>query len=264
MEPLRPWKRDQLGTGYDVSSWIERTAVESADRVVAVSQPMKEDILTHYDLDPERVVVIHNGIDLEVYRRSEERGALEKYGVHEPYVLFVGRISEQKGIFHLLEAARSLPDGVQLVLCAAAPDTPELLDRMRRGTEGRGNVRWINEMVSKQDVIELYSHATVFACPSVYEPFGIINLEAMACETAVVASATGGILEVVVDGETGILVPPGEVEPLREALVALTGAPDRAAAMGRAGRRRVEERFSWTAVAAETAALYAGITRPAG
>lgn len=256
MEPLRPWKRDQLGTGYDMSSWIEKMTVETADRVVAVSEPMRQDILEHYDVDPDRVVVIHNGIDLDVYRKTEAKDALAKYGVTEPYVLFVGRISEQKGIFHLLEAAKSLPAGVQLVLCAAAPDTPELLERMKKATDGVSNVRWIHEMVAKPDVIQLYSHAAVFACPSVYEPFGIINLEAMACETAVVASATGGILEVVDDGVTGTLVPPGEVGPLTDALLALVKDLDRASEMGLAGRRRVEEKFSWTAVAAETAALY--------
>ncbi|MEN8150447.1 MAG: glycogen synthase [Planctomycetota bacterium] len=257
MEPLRPWKRDQLGTGYDVSSWIEKTVVEAADRVVAVSNLMREDILTHYDVDPAKVVVIHNGIDPDVYVPATEKSALEKYGVTEPYVLFVGRISEQKGIFDLIEASRELPDGVQLVVCAAAPDTPELHERLTNATAGRGDILWINEMVSKPDVIQLYTHATVFACPSVYEPFGIINLEAMACGTAVVASATGGILEVVEDGKTGILVPPSNPAELAAALNQVVGDPALAESMGRAGRQRVEDTFSWAAVARQTEALYA-------
>jgi len=257
MEPLRPWKRDQLGTGFDISSWIERTVVEAADRVVAVSNLMREDILTHYDVDPAKVVVIHNGIDPDVYVKATEKTALERYGVTEPYVLFVGRISEQKGIFDLIEASKELQEGVKLVVCAAAPDTPELKERLTKATDGRDDVLWINEMVAKPDVIQLYSHATVFACPSVYEPFGIINLEAMACETAVVASATGGILEVVEDGVTGILVPPSNPAELAGALNRLVANPGEAVAMGRAGRKRVEDTFSWAAVARKTEALYA-------
>jgi glycogen synthase len=257
MEPLRPWKRDQLGTGYDVSSWIEKTVVEAADRVVAVSNLMRDDILEHYDVDPAKVVVIHNGIDPDVYVPATEKTALTKYGVTEPYVLFVGRISEQKGIFDLIEASKELPDGVQLVVCAAAPDTPELHERLTKATDGRGDILWINEMVSKPDVIQLYSHATVFACPSVYEPFGIINLEAMACGTAVVASATGGILEVVDDGKTGILVPPSNPAELAAALNKVVGDPALAESMGKAGRQRVEDTFSWAAVARQTEALYA-------
>jgi len=259
MEPLRPWKRDQLGTGYDVSSWIEKTVVEAADRVVAVSNLMRDDILEHYDVDPAKVVVIHNGIDPDVYVPATEKTALAKYGVTGPYVLFVGRISEQKGIFDLIEAAKELPDGVQLVVCAAAPDTPELFERLTNATAGRDDVLWIDEMVSKPDVIQLYTHATVFACPSVYEPFGIINLEAMACGTAVVASATGGILEVVEDGTTGILVPPSNPAELAAALNRVIGDPALAESMGKAGRRRVEDTFSWAAVARETEALYADL-----
>lgn len=257
MEPGRPWKRDQLGTGYDLSSWIEKTTVEAADRVVAVSNQMREDILTHYDADPEKVRVVHNGIDPETYRKAEARDALTKYGIDKPYVLFVGRIADQKGIFDLLEAWPNVPGDNLLVLCAAAPDTPELLERMKKATEGREDVRWIYEMVAKPEVIQLYSHAEVFVCPSVYEPFGLINLEAMACGTAVVASAVGGILEVVVDGETGILVPPKNPAELAAALGRLLANPEEAAAMGRAGRARVDERFSWQAVARKTEDLYA-------
>jgi glycogen synthase len=257
MEPLRPWKADQLGTGYLVSTWIEKTAVESADRVVAVSAQMREDILSHFEVEPAKVVVIHNGIDPERFRRTERRDALERHGVRPPYVLFVGRITDQKGIFHLLDAAPRLPAGVQVVLCASAPDTPEIEGRLREAVVGHPNVVWINAMVAVEEVIQLYSHAAVFACPSVYEPFGLINLEAMACETPVVASAVGGILEVVEDGVTGLLVPPGRPEDLARALSRVLGDRALARALGRAGRRRVEERFSWASVAERTEQVYA-------
>jgi alpha-maltose-1-phosphate synthase len=257
MEPLRPWKADQLGSGYLVSSWIEKTAVEAAHRVIAVSNKMREDILTHFDADPARVVVIHNGIDPELFRRTSARDALDRLGVKTPYVLFVGRITDQKGIFHLLEAARRLPAGVQVVLCASAPDTPEIEERLRRAVAGMPSVRWINEMVPVDVVTQLYSHAAVFACPSVYEPFGLINLEAMACETAVVASGVGGILEVVEDGRTGLLVPPAQPAALADALNRVLAEPGLAREMGRAGRRRVEGQFSWTSIAERTEQVYA-------
>jgi alpha-maltose-1-phosphate synthase len=257
MEPLRPWKADQLGSGYLLSSWIEKTAVETADRVIAVSGQMRQDILAHFAVDPARVVVIHNGIDPERFRRTERRDALERRGVSEPYVLFVGRITDQKGIFHLLEAAPKLPPGVQVVLCASAPDTPEIEARLRDAVAGLPNVRWIAEMVPHDDVVQLYSHAEVFVCPSVYEPFGIINLEAMACRTPVVASAVGGILEVVEDGRTGLLVPPARPDDLAAAIRRLLDDRALARALGEAGRRRVEERFSWSSVAERTEAVYA-------
>jgi glycogen synthase len=257
MEPLRPWKADQLGSGYLLSSWIEKTVVESADRVIAVSARMRDDILEHFEADPDRVVVIHNGIDPDRFRRTERRDALARLGVRPPYVLFVGRITDQKGIFHLLEAAPLLPPGVQVVLCASAPDTPEIEERLRRAVPGHANVVWINAMVPVDDVVQLYSHAAVFACPSVYEPFGLINLEAMACEAPVVASAVGGILEVVVDGETGRLVPPARPAELASAIRLLLEDPARARAMGQAGRRRVEDTFAWSSVAAQTEAVYA-------
>jgi starch synthase len=256
LEPLRPWKADQLGTGYAVSAWVEKTVVETADRIIAVSEGMRADILEHFRVDPARLSVVHNGIDPERYRRTPRRDALARLGVREPYVLFVGRITEQKGVFDLVEAAAALPPGVQTVLCAAAPDTPAIEDRLRRTVEGREDLRWIGEMLPVGDMIQLYSHAAVFCCPSVYEPFGIINLEAMACEAPVVASAVGGILEVVEDGVTGLLVPPRHPGALAEALTAVLGDPRRARAMGLAGRARVEERFSWTSVAARTEALY--------
>lgn len=256
MEPLRPWKADQLGSGYLLSSWIERTTVEAADRVIAVSNTMREDILAHFRTDASRVVVIHNGIDPDRFRRIEAREHLERLGVKTPYVLFVGRITDQKGIFDLVEAAKSLPAGVQVVLCASAPDTPEIEARLRRAVATQPNVRWINEMVEHDVVVQLYSHAAVFCCPSVYEPFGIINLEAMACETPVVASAVGGILEVVVDGETGLLVPPANPDALAAALTRLLDDADARRRMGRAGRRRVEAHFSWASVAERTERVY--------
>lgn len=256
MEPLRPWKADQLGTGYAVSSWAERLAVERAERVIAVSAQMRADILTHFRVDPERVVVIHNGVDAEAFRRTDRREALARHGVREPYVLFVGRISEQKGIFPLLEAARALPEDVSLVLCASSPDTPELLARLEAAVTGRPRVRWINAMLPVAEVVELYSHAALFVCPSIYEPFGLINLEAMACGTPVVATRVGGIPEVVVDGETGWLVPPGDPAALAEALRGALGDPVRARRMGEAGRRRVEAHFSWDRIADRTLAVY--------
>ena len=256
LEPLRPWKADQLGSGYLLSSWIEKTVVEAADRVIAVSGRMREDILAHFQVDPARVVVIHNGIDPAQFRRTEARDVLACRGVREPYVLFVGRITDQKGIFHLLEAAPKLPPGVQVVLCASAPDTPEIEARLKRALPGHPNIVWIGEMVPVEEVVQLYSHAAVFVCPSVYEPFGLINLEAMACETPVVASAVGGILEVVEDGKTGVLVEPGHPDALVAAIRALLEDPARGRAMGRAGRRRVEGHFSWASVATRTREVY--------
>ncbi len=257
LEPLRPWKADQLGTGYLASTEVEQRAVETADRVIAVSEAMRRDVLRLFAVDPARVVVLHNGVDPERYRRTPDRSALARRGIREPYVLFVGRISEQKGIFDLLRAAQSLPDQVQLVLCAASPDTPEIEARLRRAAQDHPRVRWIDEMVSVPEVVQLYSHAAVFVCPSIYEPFGVINLEAMACEAPLVASAVGGIIEVVEDGETGLLVPPGRPEELARAIVALLDDTPRARAMGAAGRRRVEALFTWDRIAESTERLYA-------
>ncbi len=257
LEPLRPWKADQLGTGHRLSTWIEKSAVEAADRVIAVSESMREDVLRHFTVDPARVVVVHNGINPDRYRRTAERDALERRGIREPYVLFVGRISDQKGLFHLLEAARALPAAVRVVLCAASPDTPEIEIRLRGAVAGHSRVLWIREMLPASEVIQLYSHAAVFVCPSVYEPFGLINLEAMACEAPVVASGVGGILEVVDDGKTGFLVPPGRPAELARAIRRLLDDPQQARAMGLAGRRRVEAHFSWTSVAERMERVYA-------
>jgi glycogen synthase len=257
MEPLRPWKADQLGSGYLLSSWIEKTGVEAADRVIGVSEKMREDVIEHFKVDPRKVVVIHNGIDPDRFKRDTGREHLDRLGVKSPYVLYVGRITDQKGIFVLLEAAKRLPEGVQVVLCASAPDTPEIEERLRKAVPQHPNVKWIYEMVPLEVVKQLYSNAAVFCCPSVYEPFGLINLEAMACETPVVASAVGGIVEVVVDGKTGILLPPSRPDELAAALKRVLDDPGMARAMGQAGRKRVEEKFSWASVAARHQEVYA-------
>jgi glycogen synthase len=256
LEPLRPWKAEQLGPGYALSTWVERLAVEAAERVIAVSGAMREDILRCFAVDPRRVVVIRNGVDPARFRRTPERDALLRHGVREPYVLFVGRISEQKGIFDLLEAADLLPPEVQVVLCAASPDTPELEARLAARVARRPRFRWVRAMLPPEEVVQLQSHAAAFVCPSVYEPFGLINLEAMACETPVVATDVGGIPEVVEDGVTGYLAPPSRPDRLAAALRRLLDDPAAARALGRAGRRRVEERFTWDRVAEDTERVY--------
>ncbi|MEV0124890.1 glycogen synthase [Streptomyces sp. NPDC050703] len=269
LEPLRPWKAEQLGGGYAVSSWAERTAAEAADAVIAVSGAMRDDILACYPaVDPARVHVVHNGIDTTLYRPDPGTDVLQRLGVDpgRPYALFVGRITRQKGVPHLLRAARELDTDVQLVLCAGAPDTPEidaefrvLFDELSRG---RAGVRWIPEMLPRPDVVQLLTHAAVFVCPSVYEPLGIVNLEAMACGTAVVASRVGGIPEVVADGTTGLLVPYEEKDPqgfergLGRLVNALATDPGRARAMGEAGRERAVREFGWDAVARRTVEVY--------
>jgi glycogen synthase len=276
LEPLRPWKREELGGGYDLSTWVERTALESAEAVIAVSRGTRDDVLRHFDVAPERVHVIHNGIDAAFYAPDPATDALERHGVDpgRPYVLFVGRITRQKGIVHLVRAIRHLDPGFGVVLCAGQPDTPEIAAEMEAAVAEarahRPDVVWIGEMVSRPDVRQLYSHAALFVCPSVYEPFGIINLEAMACETAVVASRVGGIPEVVVDGETGVLVPlelsaddpmsPADPDryarDLADAVNRLMADGALRARMGAAGRRRAADHFSWSAIADETVALY--------
>ena len=264
LEVLRPWKAEQLGGGYAVSSWCERTAATSATAVVAVSDGMRADIMNAYpEISPERIRVIRNGIDTTEYRPDPRTGVLDRYGVDQsrPYVIFVGRITRQKGVPVLLRAASRLIPEAQLVLAAGQADTSELLAEVTELVDGlrasRSGVVWIPEMLAKPEVIQLLTHATVFACPSVYEPLGIVNLEAMACGTAVVGSRTGGIPEVVAEGETGLLVPPGDPEALAAALNALLSDPDRAEAMGQAGRKRVVAEFGWPAIAAQTADLYA-------
>ncbi|MGA2848022.1 MAG: glycogen synthase [Terracidiphilus sp.] len=276
LEPLRAWKAEQLGSGYAMSSWMELTAIMDADAIIAVSQGTKEDILRAYpQVSPHRIHVIYNGIDLAEYQQTRDIQALIDYGVDPavPYVLFVGRITRQKGVTHLVDAIRYLPPETQVVLCAGAPDTPEIAAELRNKVEDarkhHPRIVWIEKMVTKQEAIQLYSNARVFCCPSVYEPFGIINLEAMACRAPVVASATGGIKEVVVDGETGYLVPfdqdpqtsfPTNPEKfagdLAFRLQQLLDDPDKCRQFGDAGRRRVESIFSWTAIAGQTIQLY--------
>ncbi len=282
LEPLRAWKAEQLGSGYAMSSWMERTAILDADAVIAVSKGTKADILRAYpEVAPEKIHVIYNGIDLAEYQKTSDTAALTEYGVDPavPYVLFVGRITRQKGVTHLVEAIRYLPRNTQVVLCAGAPDTPEIATEMRQkvAEARRVNPRvvWIEKMVTKAEAIQLYSHARVFCCPSVYEPFGIINLEAMACQAPVVASATGGILEVVIEGETGHLVPfepdpvtgfPSNPERFARDLAArissLLANPEKCRQFGAAGRRRVEEKFSWSAIADQTVELYRKLIKP--
>ena len=281
LEPLRPWKREQLAGGYDFSLWLEKTALEMADAIIAVSGATKHDIERLFNVDPARVHVIHNGIDLNQYHKVDSTGALNRYGIDaaKPYLLFVGRITRQKGFQHLVRAIQFMDRDFQIVLCAAAPDTPQLVEEMRisveRAEAERPGIIWINEMVDQKAACELYSHAAVFVCPSIYEPFGIINLEAMACETAVVASAVGGIKEVVVDGETGFLVPleqmnesPFEaINPekfardLATRVNELMRDPQLREKFGKAGRKRVEEHFSWAAIAEKTKALYEKLKR---
>jgi starch synthase len=269
LEPLRPWKAEQLGGGYALSSWAERTAAESADALIAVSGAMREDILACYPaVDPAKVHVVHNGIDTGLYRPDPATDVLERLGIDpgRPYVLFVGRITRQKGVPHLLRAARRLDPGVQLVLCAGAPDTPEIDAEFRvlfeELSRGRAGVQWIPEMLPRPEVVQLLSHAALFVCPSVYEPLGIVNLEAMACGTAVVASRVGGIPEVVQDGTTGLLVPYEPKDPegferdLGLLLNELATDPGRAASMGAAGRRRTVGEFGWDAVARRTVEVY--------
>jgi alpha-maltose-1-phosphate synthase len=271
LEPLRPWKAEQLGGGYRVSSWIEHATYHSADRIIAVSDGMRRDIAVAYpDIDIDKVDVVHNGVDTQVYRPDMNTDALTRYGIATdlPYVLFVGRITRQKGILHLIRAAERFIEGVPLVLCAASPDTQEIgeemaaaVDELRR-LRGDDCVIWIREPVSQADLIQLFSHAAVFACPSIYEPLGIVNLEAMACECAVVASDVGGIPEVVVDGVTGLLVPFDEAEPrafehaFADAVNIVLVDPTKARAMGAAGRARAVSEFGWDTIAQRTIAVY--------
>jgi starch synthase len=277
LEPSRPWKKEQLGNGYYAAGWLEKTALLNADRIIAVSNAMKDDIQELFDAAPEKVEVIHNGIDTEIYRPTRNNAVLEAYGIdpNTPFVLFVGRVTRQKGIVHLLRALHHVEAAYQTVLCAGAADTPAIAEEvnamvaaLRSDTSNR--VVWIPKMVPVDRLITLYSHAAVFVCPSVYEPFGIINLEAMACGTPVVASAVGGIPEVVIHEKTGLLVPfetagTAAAEPkdpqrfardLAAAVDTLMRSPEKRTVMGTAARRRVEEHFSWKSIARRTLAVY--------
>jgi glycogen synthase len=276
LEPLRPWKREQLGRGYDASSWVEKTATEMADAILAVSKETKDDVLKYFNVDEKKVKVIYNGINLTEYVVTNETSTLQQYGINQskPFVLFVGRITRQKGIIHLVNAIKFIDPDTQVVLCAGAPDTPEIAKEMQDSVVAvksiRNNVIWIDKMLDKKEVIQLYSHADVFCCPSIYEPFGIINIEAMACETAVVASAVGGIKEVVVNGETGILVPleQQDVAPfepinpdkfsrdLANGINTLIKDKALRLSMAKKGRKRVEDYFDWTAIAKQVEELY--------
>lgn len=276
LEPLRPWKREQLGLGYDLSSWIEKTAIEMADALVAVSKGMKADIVRLFDVDEEKVKVIYNGIDTEEFQPVDSQESLHKYGIDPdmPYVLFFGRVTRQKGIIHLVNAIKYLDEGIQVVLCAGQPDTKEIGEEMQAAVktvqETRDNVIWIQEWVDKAPKIELYTHAAVFCCPSIYEPFGIINLEAMACGTPVVGSAVGGITEIILDGETGYLIeleqhqesPFEAVNPdqfsrdLADGINRIIGNDSLRQSMGEASRQRAVDVFSWKTIAQETFELY--------
>jgi len=277
LEPQRPWKEEQLGPGYKVSGWIERTAFQCAEGVIAVSGAMKTDVQDLYGVSPDKVRVIYNGIDPERYAPDPDKSVLAAHGIdpEKPFVLFVGRITRQKGIIHLVNAVRHIRSGVGIVLCAGTPDTPEIGREMERRVEearkkSDRQIVWIPEFLSISEVIKLYSLASVFICPSVYEPFGLINIEAMACGTSVVGAAVGGIPEIVIEGETGLLVrfePQSETDPeprdpeaysksLAESINRLLDAPDLAREMGKRGRRRTEEIFSWKSVARQTIEFY--------
>ncbi|GJL67986.1 MAG: glycogen synthase [Nitrospirales bacterium] len=276
LEPLRPWKREQLAGGYDFSLWVEKTALEMADAIIAVSEGTKKDILRLFQVPEERIQIIHNGIDLQEFRKVQSEEVLIRYGIPtgQPYVLFVGRMTRQKGITYLIQALSYLDEEFPVVLCASSPDTPAMAAEMKEALDQisahRKHIYWIPDILDKPSLIELYSHAGVFCCPSIYEPFGIINLEAMACEVPVVASAVGGIPEVVVEDKTGFLVPVDQFEEapfspkdpdrfaqdLADRLNQLMRDPELRVPMGQAGRRRAEELFGWDKIAKRTKALY--------
>lgn len=257
LEPLRPWKQDQLGRGYYLSTWVEKLAIESADKIVAVSQMMKEDIMKYFNVSSYRIVVIHNGIDLNKWKKTPLSNALKKeYGIKDDYILFVGRPTKQKGMEYLIEAMDYIDKNIQLVMGAVGTDTKEYEQEIGKKIAHKKNILWINKLLEEEQYMQLYSNALVFVCPSIYEPFGIINLEAMACQTPVVASAVGGIKEVVLPEKTGLLVEPANPKQLAEGINRLLKDRALAQKMGKEGRKRVEERFSWAYIARETKKMY--------
>jgi starch synthase len=280
LEPLRPWKAEQLGGGYALSSFCERIAIENADAIIAVSGGMRRDVLKAYpSVDPDRIRVVYNGIDTDLYTPDSGTDVVDRLGIdrNRPSVVFVGRITRQKGLPYLMRACHDLPADAQIILLAGAPDTPEIAAEVATLAadlqKTRSGVIWVQDMLPKQEVIQVLTHATVFVCPSVYEPMGIVNLEAMACETAVVATATGGIPEVVADGETGLLVPIDQVQDgtgtpvdpekfvadLAATLTRVLNDPQLAERMGKAGRRRAVEKFSWSRIAEDTLEIYRSV-----
>lgn len=260
LEPLRPWKEEQLGRGYQLSAWIEKTAIESADKVVAVSQQMKDDILKHFDVPAERIAIIHNGIDLDLWKKRPLSAELKaEWGIADDFVLFLGRCTQQKGVEHLVDAAGDIP--CQIVMCMGGADTKEYEALITAKLKQHKNIVHINKMLSEDQAAQLYSAARAFICPSIYEPFGIINLEAMACQAPVIASKVGGIPEIVVEGKTGLLLQPGKPALIAQAVGRLLKDPGLARSMGEAGRQRAVEHFSWASIAAKTQAMYRELCR---
>jgi len=256
LEPSRPWKEEQLGSSYHLTSWAEKIALENADRIIAVSRNSRDEILQYFNVDSERIAVIHNGIDIDIWKPSPAGATRRQWKIPRDYILFVGRTSRQKGLKYLIEAMAQIDPDVALVCCTSAPDTPEVEKEIADLVKKQPRVLWINKLLREEQYIELYSHARLFVCPSIYEPFGIINLEAMACQKPVVASAVGGICEVVVPGETGYLVPPADPGALAEAVNSILRDRGKAQQMGKAGRKRVERQFTWQAIAEKTMDLY--------
>ena len=259
LEPMRPWKREALGSGYNLSMWAEMQGLKECDAIIAVSGQTKEDIVKSYGISRDKIHVIHNGIDAEVWRPREDLRVLERYGIRRPYALFVGRLSRQKGIFTLVEAAKIVGENCQFVFATGKPDERSILEEFKRKIRDIDNIVWINKMLNINELIPLYTMASVFVCPSIYEPFGIVNLEAMATEAPVVASRVGGIPEIVKDRETGILVEPNNPEQLADAITYLLENPEEAVEMGRRGRRRVLKEFTWEKIAEKTFKLYCSL-----
>jgi glycogen synthase len=261
LEPKRPWKAQTLGNSYRLSAWAEKIGLEACDRVIAVSHADKQDIIECFDITPDRIKVIPNGVDSEAFHHHENQSILRKYGVKKPYILFLGRLSRQKGIFDLVSAVPKLPPEIELVLATGAPDEVGLTEELNKKLEDSQNIIWINKMLPLNEVVSLLSGASIFVAPSIYEPFGIMNLEAMACARPVVSTRVGGIVDVVLDGQTGLLVSPGKPEELADAINRILSNPTLGERMGKAGRTRIETLFTWNKVAEDTLSLYQEIVR---